>query len=341
MRIIANKASRQTHRRGGYVMVLFAMLLFGIMAMAALVIDIGFARLAQRQLQSAADSAALEGLRGQGVIDYEDRQTNAEQLIARHFDDDLDADNGDDGIADQGGAFGAGPIVNFSDGAGDSSIYASQLMTVDPNNPVYKPIMQRGGETPGEFRVSIQRGGALDDDAALFAQGPSVPYLFTRGSLIRRELIDSGISVGSEAIAEVRPAVHVGPMVGSVLGIVSVAYSSADWGAMPTNPVRITSPISSGLSIGEAIAVGGSTVPPESGYCGVYDPATNRVIGFGILGQTTPLEGVVAPQNASARLSDVWVVLSQLTTADRDSVMSQNRTLGYSLKSPLLVRRVP
>jgi len=44
-------------------MVLFAMLLFGLFAMATLVIDLGVVRVTQRQMQTAADSAALEGLR--------------------------------------------------------------------------------------------------------------------------------------------------------------------------------------------------------------------------------------------------------------------------------------
>ena len=38
-----------------------------LLALAALVIDLGFARLTQRQMQTAADSAALEGLRWQNV----------------------------------------------------------------------------------------------------------------------------------------------------------------------------------------------------------------------------------------------------------------------------------
>ena len=39
------------------------MIFFGLMGLAALVIDMGFARLAQREMQTAVDSAALEGLR--------------------------------------------------------------------------------------------------------------------------------------------------------------------------------------------------------------------------------------------------------------------------------------
>ena len=46
--------SSTDHPRSGYILVFFAMILFGIMALAALVIDIGFARLTQRQMQTAA-----------------------------------------------------------------------------------------------------------------------------------------------------------------------------------------------------------------------------------------------------------------------------------------------
>ncbi len=107
-------------RRGGYVMVLLAMMLFGIFAMAALVIDIGFARLTQRQMQTAADAAALEGLRSVGdpSSSFEIRQDAAAWFVTQTFDDDLDPGNGDDGMATLGGPFGAGPLVDFTAGAG-------------------------------------------------------------------------------------------------------------------------------------------------------------------------------------------------------------------------------
>lgn len=50
-------------RRPGYVLLLVAMLMFAFFGLAALVIDLGMVRLTRMQLQSAADSAALEGLR--------------------------------------------------------------------------------------------------------------------------------------------------------------------------------------------------------------------------------------------------------------------------------------
>lgn len=124
--------ARAMHR-AGYTLVFFAMLMFALMGLAALVIDIGFARLAQRQMQTAVDAAALEGLRFRDQIPDEwlnDPGTMAEiqaacgphpalpqnpndpswqiwlnrvrrwaasRNVAFVFDDDLNPDNGDDG----------------------------------------------------------------------------------------------------------------------------------------------------------------------------------------------------------------------------------------------------
>ena len=63
MRVPRGKPSN----RAGYALVLFVMMFFGMMGLAALVIDMGFARLAQRQMQTAVDSAVLEGLRRRDV----------------------------------------------------------------------------------------------------------------------------------------------------------------------------------------------------------------------------------------------------------------------------------
>ena len=139
-------------RRRGYSIALLALLLFGMMALAALVIDLGLARLTQRQMQTAVDAAAIEGLRyrdrlpsGSSTTDLEQTRRDAASLIvAQLFDDDLDPTNGDDGIVGTGGAFGAGPIVEFSGGAGDPSMNASQLLSL-PTTPVFKP-QSNGGE---------------------------------------------------------------------------------------------------------------------------------------------------------------------------------------------------
>jgi Flp pilus assembly protein TadG len=307
------------------------MMLFGLFAMAALVIDLGFARVAQRQMQTAADAAALEGLRGEGMIDYEDRQAAAEQLFAWTFNESLGATKVDAGTVD----FGA--VVNFPGGAGASGLNASQLMRVDANNAT--DIQRRPSSlTPNHFSVAVQRGGVVNREFDLLAQGSSVPYLFARGSLLDRGRIGEGIAAGGVAMAETRPAVRVGPPVATLPGVVSVAYAIADWGAAPTNSRVITSDIFEGLSIGQIISVGDTTTPPPSGYCVIYDPNSSRVVGFGLLGRSVPPDGVVARWNATANRSAAGEALRLLSSAQRSDVLNANRSLSYALTSPVLVR---
>ncbi|MFN5957579.1 MAG: pilus assembly protein TadG-related protein, partial [Planctomyces sp.] len=49
--------------RRGNILLGFAILLFAIFALAALVIDLGVRSMTQRQMQTAVDAAAVEGLR--------------------------------------------------------------------------------------------------------------------------------------------------------------------------------------------------------------------------------------------------------------------------------------
>ena len=163
-------------KRPGYVLVLFVMMFFGLMGLAALVIDMGFARLAQRQMQSAVDSAALEGLRwrdqfpiwlstdpeflamrpgfqpaspSSGDIDCA-RRLLASRVVSYRTPGSTFTDSGmfSDYVDGAGGTvfYGAGPVVNFSGGIGPPEWAASQLM--QPGNPpVYQP--QRADRTPG------------------------------------------------------------------------------------------------------------------------------------------------------------------------------------------------
>src|SRR5436853_621049 len=79
----------------------FALLLFVIFAFAALVIDMGFVFLTRRQMQTAVDAAALEGLRKRddpalaaAARDAARRQA-ASNLTALVFDDNLNPGDGD------------------------------------------------------------------------------------------------------------------------------------------------------------------------------------------------------------------------------------------------------
>ncbi len=286
------------------------MLLFSIMAMAAIVIDIGFARLAQLQMQSAADSAAIEGLRsGNGA---------ASEIVGLIFDDDLDTSS-------DHRQFGAGPVVDFTGDVDDPSLAASQDLSI-PTNRSYKPTMQVGTSTPGLFRVKLQRGGDLDADANLFAVGPPVPYLFARGSFLSRELIRNGITVRAEAISRYEPVVCVGNAVAGLPGRLDLAVSINDWdSSVGSNLFVYAQPV-----IGFPIGNSQSSINTVPGFLAIFDPAANdRVIGFG-LGSVSggvivkaPLSnGIqVAPANVSAAFAypatmgdDVALVFQQRMT---------------------------
>ncbi len=150
-----NAGLRRRSARRGYALVLVTMLLFGLMGLAALVIDVGFARLAQSEMQTAADSAALEGLRN-GPATVAARQ-QASNIVAEMF------TNGTDS-AGETVQNGAGPVVNFSGGVGDPSLAAAQLMQ-NGNPPVYQP----GSLQPNE-------GNAAEGDMVAGTYGVNPVY---------------------------------------------------------------------------------------------------------------------------------------------------------------------
>ena len=140
---------RRRPARRGYALVLVTMLLFGLMGLAALVMNVGFPRLAQSEMQTAVDSAALEGLRN--------GRPQASQIVSELFSDSTDA-NG------QTVQYGAGPVVNFSGGVGDPDLAAAQLMQTG-NPPVYQP---------GELQVN--EGNAAEGDVVAGTYGVNPGY---------------------------------------------------------------------------------------------------------------------------------------------------------------------
>lgn len=352
--------SRRNHRRG-YTLVFFVMMLFGIMAMAALVIDIGFARLTQRQMQVAADGAALEGLRFRddyppgysAPTSLEDaRRQQASDIVAWTFDDNFDPSDGDPVN------FGAGPLVQFSGGAGDSSLVASQLMEVDPDNPVYEPQLLDGPSMATDnFQVALRRGPTdLPNDAHLYANGTPVPYLFARGSMINRQLVAAGITVRATSNAEARHVLRVGvPSPGDLLGAQGVAIRTNLWSSLPRDDGNSATDESvvitvNGTDIGSLAVliycVGQpltlSTVPASAeGYLPIFHDinGTDLVVGFGLAAVTVESgtevrvrklvpeshRGVVALANASARLSDAWDAFGQLNEADQVAILAIHR----------------
>jgi Putative Flp pilus-assembly TadE/G-like len=118
------------------VLVQFALIAFALSGLLSLVVDIGYARLTQVQMQNAADAGALEGLRQRdnAALDVSQRRASANNVVGWTFDDDLDPTNGD---ADY--QFGAGPVVNLTDGV--TTAHALQTISV-PDVHVYKPSLQ-------------------------------------------------------------------------------------------------------------------------------------------------------------------------------------------------------
>jgi len=223
------------------------MMLFGLLGLAALVVDLGFARLTQTQMQTAVDSAALERLRN--------GPAQASQIVSEMFSNSLDSSG-------QTVQYGAGPVVDFSGGVGPSNLAAGQLMQpgvppvyqppgLQPNesnaaegdmvagaygfNPAYDSALSAdedanynrrdftpsGGTAATAFLVRMHRTNnvtGLDQEAGISSAGPPLPFLFGRGSLLALSgsgsqlSVSSGIIVRATAIAGPQPAKTVGPL---------------------------------------------------------------------------------------------------------------------------------
>jgi hypothetical protein len=274
-------------RRGGYVLVLFALAAVIVFGFAALVIDLGFARLTQAQMNSAVDSAALEGLRFRDSLTDEERRQAASLMAALVFDDDLDPTNGD------ALSFGAGPLVNFSDGIAlpDTDFRAAETMSI-PDVPVYDPDLQlnSGNDPAGDmvagsydptrshgeqsnysradfnptagtdaFLVRMRRTNeTFDDSLGISSNAPPIPFLFGRGSVAGLDAKANGIPVRSTSIAATTPAMSVGSAIRNgaveVPGALPFVLRRSQWNAFGDGTSTLAS-----VTAGGAIKLSGVT----------------------------------------------------------------------------------
>ncbi len=115
------------------MLVQVAMIAFALCAMLSLIVDVGYARISQAQMQNAVDTAAIEGVRQQSNGEMA-RRTAANNLVNYTFDDDFDTTDGDPDYN-----FGAGPIIDLT---GDqTTLHGAQVATI-PDVHVYKPTLQ-------------------------------------------------------------------------------------------------------------------------------------------------------------------------------------------------------
>jgi hypothetical protein len=334
-------------RRRGYTLVFYAMCLFAFMALAALVIDIGLVRLTQRQMQTAVDSSTVEGLRGDGEVDYETRRESARQFAVWHFDDDLD-ESTDDGAFDFGsGQFGAGPEVQFSGFAGvDPALSAGQTMSVNPESPVYKPVMMNGAASAsGTFLVDMRRGTGSDSQADLYSVGTAVPFLFARGALVDRELIHQGVSVQVAGSATFQNVLSVG-LADDAHGLRGLAPFAlrfdTDTEDLDTqNPYifQIDSQSRMPLAVGRALPESsGALTVGTTGYAPIYAqlPGASQLLVIGFVSATVeagPTIVIDANQKAPMNASTILCYPREMNTTpdELSGAVALNRRAGNAL----------
>jgi hypothetical protein len=224
------------------IQLFIALLLFTVFAICGLVADLGFVRLAQRQMNHATDTAALEGMRlADAATDLERRE--ATRLRIHDVFDDNFGSRSDDPYQ-----YGAGPLVTLQGGQG--ALGANKQVVVAPS-VVYKPEPQLNlpNAQHGDFVAGYYDAGDPDhaestaydrsdfgpvasatrneaflvrlrrtnDDEGLDAQpgvssrGPAIPYLFARGSLMAGATREAGVTVRSASIAQARNVTLAGP----------------------------------------------------------------------------------------------------------------------------------
>lgn len=233
----------------GAVLVEVTLLLFGILAVAALTIDLGIAFVVQGSMQCATDAAALEGVRWSDEVEDAARRDRAATLIGVMFDDDLAPDPDD---PDPYG-LGAGPILGVIGGVtpGSAQLDLSGPTVYKPNaegtpiesNPANLPHgdlvvgevdadpLVSHAESAAYFREDFapaDDGGAflvrmrrshdpllLDRQPGVSSSGPSLPLLFGRGALVGAaegadyDVRRDGLTVRATSIAVRRRALRI------------------------------------------------------------------------------------------------------------------------------------
>jgi len=336
------RAEARGQSRRGQILVYFVLMLFALMSLAALVVDLGFARLTQRQMQSAVDSAAIEGLRQRDALSESDRRQAASDRVAMVFDDDLDPTNGDPA------SLSAGPVIAF--GPEPVSVTAaSQSMTESVYDPVLQPNLSndvsgdmlsgtflgaavphreandysRDDFAPGSdddaFLVRMRR---TDEDFGLFtdshSSGPTVPVVFGRGSLIDRDLLARGTVVRATAIADARNVFSVG---------------FAEETASP--PLRGLAPFTLERNYWNGLTNGSADSQTLSGG-EIGSPAIGRF--FTITGDSSAMPVMVGRELPSADppADDTYSGYVPIHGAIDDGVSTVDRVVGYGLATAVV-----
>src|SRR5258705_5586972 len=349
-------------------------------AMLSLIIDIGYGRVAQGQMQNAADTAAIEGIRQRDTgVSEANRRAAVSNVVGWVFDEDYDPTDGD---ADY--QFGAGPIIDLTEGA--TSLHGLQTASV-PDIHVYKPNLQAnldnapegdmvrgqfcynadpvrsedvayemqdtvcgqpqrgagayarndfnpGGANPNAFLVRLRRSNEYQDlegrtDPDVGSSGPSLPLTFGKATTIHGDdpaathwVRRCGLTVRATAIAETRPALHIGFQPPGQLApfVLLDTCLQSPAGAQPT--VQVTIDQMSGV-------IRRNNVPPAVSECGrfislltppIQVPPAIRSVGAPLPLGVIPVQcQLVLPPNATPYVA----VYAQMSTGP-------NRIIGFA-----------
>jgi len=360
------------------MMILVVLLLFGILAIAGAIIDMGYVSLARLQMQTATDAASIEGLRTGDCA-------AARDLVSATFDD----------PAGQR-LVGAGPDPTLTGGV----THLNALQALDPEPFVYKPELDTNpGNTPegdmvrGAFSYTplamedatytrndfdpdtggpaflVRMRRSNEENIPGGTSGRAIPFLLARGGTIQANSdgysprID-GITVRATSIADARPALRVGLPTPDAPGVTGFALSRDYWIPWPPGPLpaaivhpdgRITDPLlvqtfgryvatatDTGSLITPAPLTGGGT----TGFVPIYDTISGveRVVGFGTAQLIGLVPGPVTIVKGPATVPPLNATAHlagprpALSTTDWALILQLNRALPDALLAPVLVR---
>lgn len=351
-------------RRGG-ILILVVMLLFVMFALAALLIDVGMARLTQARMQSVTDAAALDG--GWQMALGSDQSTIRNSVADRtdelfetwspkriEFEGGYDLDG--DGILESSQTINTSTIGemirpsvnrNLSNESSGDIVLGNYDQTVIPNalpglptgydrSPSFIP----DATDPNSVLVRLRRtdeqsipGGTSDGN---------LPYLWSRGSLLGFGLKGQGIAVRSETIAKLSPATAVGSATNALLPPVLSA-------AIPqTEVISETFSRASLMTFADSPQIGATVIDtPTATLTGIgYLPIAKQmssgqwqVIGFMFANvsvdnivPSTPAESGFTHANVTSNLGNIPGLSDELVEAN------QSLSGPYISRAPTLAR---
>ncbi|WDI42513.1 TadE/TadG family type IV pilus assembly protein [Bremerella sp. P1] len=316
--------------RRGYVLVLFAMLFWVLLGMAALVIDLGLSRVKLRQMQSATDTAALAGL--QGELTGPDDRIESRWLAAQTFHPDINQDF--ETYATQQTELS---IVDDSPPAGG--------VLEDPRGRRWAPNLEPNTDNvskgdleylPGsnEFYARL-RHSTIAPVVGVRGDSPPLPYLFGRATVRTpkrpSDAIYRGMTIKSASLASTTRALSMGPTVvtpmGDTIAGVEFVATLSEWDNSIVHDIQPGEELTR-YSVGD-VAPNGMMPAASSptGYVAIYDPSTteaNRIAGFGFIVSGSRELGHIAPENATSTMFPAINASSPPSLAEYQQLFSIN-----------------